>query len=91
MVNAASLAGLQVDLKEQARALGFAACGFAPAAMDPLRTERLERWLGDGAHGDMEWMVARKDQRSAAFFEGFMRKERIVWMSVLRDRPAATK
>ncbi|WP_394269741.1 tRNA epoxyqueuosine(34) reductase QueG [Qipengyuania sp.] len=65
MVNAASLAGLQVDLKEQARALGFAACGFAPAAMDPLRTERLERWLGDGAHGDMEWMVARKDQRAS--------------------------
>ncbi|GMM91940.1 tRNA epoxyqueuosine(34) reductase QueG [Qipengyuania sp. MTN3-11] len=45
--------------------LGFAACGFASAATDPLRGERLESWLGKGRHGTMEWMEARKDQRAS--------------------------
>ncbi len=52
-------------LHEEAARLGFVACGIAPAAPDALRTERLERWLGEGCHGDMGWMEARKDQRAA--------------------------
>ena len=50
-------------LVEQARALGFAAVGFAPAADDPLRARRLHEWLAEGHHGEMEWMEARADVR----------------------------
>ena len=65
MVKDDSLAGLQEELRVEARALGFAACGFAGAGEDPLRTARLEQWLGEGAHGAMEWMEARKHQRAS--------------------------
>ena len=64
MVNSGSLAGLQDRLRAQAAALGFAAVGFADAAGDPVRKARLEEWLGEGHHGSMEWMEARKDQRA---------------------------
>lgn len=43
--------------------MGFAACGIAPAADDPVRGERLEQWLGEGAHGTMEWMETRLHHR----------------------------
>jgi len=56
---------LRSRLEAEARSLGFVAVGFAPAKEDPVRTQRLERWLGDGAHGTMEWMEARADQRRA--------------------------
>ena len=65
MVNAERIPGLRERLEEEARLLGFAAVGFASAAEDPLRTERLETWLGEGAHGTMEWMEARAKQRRA--------------------------
>ncbi|WP_353227764.1 tRNA epoxyqueuosine(34) reductase QueG [Novosphingobium sp.] len=50
-------------IRAQAQALGFVACGFAPADEDPLRAARLEQWLGDGNHGSMEWMAGRADHR----------------------------
>lgn len=62
MVNGAS-GLLQERLKTEAMQLGFAACGFAPAADDPRLGERLEQWLGDGHHGTMEWMEARLHHR----------------------------
>ncbi len=62
MVNAA-VASLEERLKAEASALGFAACGIAPAADDPVRAERLERWLGEGNHGTMEWMETRLHHR----------------------------
>ncbi len=43
--------------------MGFVASGIAPAAEDPLRAARLEQWLGEGSHGDMEWMAARLEHR----------------------------
>ena len=52
-------------LRAEAARLGFVACGMTSAARDGLRGERLERWLGEGHHGDMGWMEARKDQRAA--------------------------
>jgi len=58
-----NLDSLKSRLIEQARALGFASVGFAPAADDPLRSERLRQWLADGAHGEMEWMEARAEVR----------------------------
>ncbi len=50
-------------LKAEALRLGFAACGIAPAADDPVRAERLEQWLGEGSHGSMEWMETRLHHR----------------------------
>ncbi len=61
MVNAAS--GFAQNIRAQAHDLGFAACGFAPAHEDPLRARRLEQWLGEGAHGSMEWMATRLEHR----------------------------
>ncbi|MFM5948170.1 MAG: tRNA epoxyqueuosine(34) reductase QueG [Novosphingobium sp.] len=63
MVNVGSTATLKHDLAAEARRLGFVACGIAPAAEDPLRAVRLEQWLGEGGHGEMEWMAARLEHR----------------------------
>ncbi|MCB2088636.1 MAG: tRNA epoxyqueuosine(34) reductase QueG, partial [Sphingomonadaceae bacterium] len=65
MVNAASIASLQQKLREEAARLGFASIGFAPAADDPQRSDRLDRWLEAGFHGTMEWMADRADVRRA--------------------------
>lgn len=61
MVNAG--ATLEGRLQAEAARLGFAACGIAPAADDPIRAERLEQWLGEGHHGSMEWMETRLHHR----------------------------
>ena len=61
MVNA----GLQAELRAEALRLGFVACGFASAAPDPQRAARLEHYLGEGRHGVMDWMDARKQQRAS--------------------------
>jgi epoxyqueuosine reductase len=63
VADAANLAELKTRLAAQARTLGFAAVGFAPAVDDPLRARRLQQWLADGCHGEMEWMEARADVR----------------------------
>ena len=65
MVNARALSDLQADLRREAAALGFVACGFTSAQGDPARAERLEEWLGEGCHGSMEWMETRKGQRAS--------------------------
>ncbi|NLR69767.1 tRNA epoxyqueuosine(34) reductase QueG [Novosphingobium sp. ERN07] len=62
MVNAA-VESLEARLKGEALRLGFSACGFAPAAGDPVRAARLEQWLGEGHHGTMEWMETRLHHR----------------------------
>jgi epoxyqueuosine reductase len=54
---------LKLRLVEQAKSLGFASVGFAPAENDPLRAERLREWLAAGLHGEMEWMETRADVR----------------------------
>ena len=63
MPDAAELDDLKRRLADQARALGFAAVGFAPAADDPLRARRLQEWLAEGCHGQMEWMETRAEVR----------------------------
>jgi len=63
MVNAPATPDLAGRIAAEAAALGFAVCGFAGAGEDPLRTERLETWLGEGHHGAMEWMEARAEHR----------------------------
>ncbi|MBU2587624.1 MAG: tRNA epoxyqueuosine(34) reductase QueG [Alphaproteobacteria bacterium] len=63
MVNPSATPDLAAQITAQAAALGFATCGFASAGEDPLRSARLETWLGEGQHGSMEWMAARLDHR----------------------------
>jgi epoxyqueuosine reductase len=67
MVNAPATKDKSPTLKgriaAEARALGFAACGFASAREDKPRGERLEQWLGEGHHGSMEWMETRLHHR----------------------------
>jgi epoxyqueuosine reductase len=63
MVNASETCALATRLEEQARALGFVACGIASAGEDPLRAARLEQWLSEGHHGSMEWMATRLEHR----------------------------
>ena len=52
MVNGSETA-LEDRLRAEARRLGFAACGIAPAADEPVRAARLEEWLAGGPHRSM--------------------------------------
>lgn len=63
MVNGQVTPRLNDSLLAQARQLGFAAIGIAPAEENPLHAERLEQWLADGNHGTMEWMETRLHHR----------------------------
>ena len=63
MVNSAVTNDLKTALVEQAQALGFIACGVAAASEDPVRAARLDQWLAEGRHGQMEWMEGRADHR----------------------------
>jgi len=63
MVNEPVTEELLNDLKAEAALLGFVACGIAPATEDPLAARRLQEWLGEGAHGQMEWMAERAHHR----------------------------
>ena len=49
-------------IKAEAQRLGFAACGVTHATHD--FSARLQSWLDLGAHGEMDWMAARADQRA---------------------------
>ena len=49
-------------LKAEASRLGFATVGIAPA--DRSWAGELDAWIEAGHHGTMEWITARKDQRS---------------------------
>ena len=50
-------------LKAEAERLGFVACGVTRTVDDPLPGSRLAEWLGEGAHGSMQWMEARAEWR----------------------------
>jgi epoxyqueuosine reductase len=63
MVNPPDTEHLKQALLAKARELGFVAVGVASAADDPLRSRRLEQWLGEEMHGSMEWMAARAEVR----------------------------
>ena len=63
MVNAPPTMPLKHAIAREARRLGFAACGIAPAAENPLAAARLAQWLASGSHGEMEWMAGREHHR----------------------------
>jgi epoxyqueuosine reductase len=65
LVNAVATDALRVALAERARAEGFVAVGFAPAAPDALRGQRLQQYLDDGRHGSMDWMARRVAERAS--------------------------
>ena len=56
---------LKEAIREQAGRLGFAACGFALADSVPEAGADLMEWMGDGRHGEMQWMEARAHHRVA--------------------------
>jgi len=55
---------LEDRIKAEAARLGFVQCGIARAEEGWAAGERLHEWLGEGAHGSMEWMEARAEQRA---------------------------
>ena len=52
-------------IREQARRLGFAACGFTRASLPPATALELDSWIADGRHGEMSWIEERAAQRSS--------------------------
>jgi epoxyqueuosine reductase len=56
-------AALKTALRRQAEALGFATLGVAHPDAAPQAKARLERFLADGAHGDMIWMATSAERR----------------------------
>ena len=54
---------LRADLATEARRLGFAAIGVAPAVENAGAAERLDAWLAEGMHGSMGWMADRAHHR----------------------------
>ncbi len=50
-------------IRDEARALGFGAIGFASASRSPY-AEKLTSWLAAGRHGTMRWMARDPERRS---------------------------
>lgn len=51
-------------LRSEAARLGFVQCGITRANIGAAQGERLRDWLAIGAHGEMDWMATRADQRA---------------------------
>jgi epoxyqueuosine reductase len=54
---------LEEAIRAEAKRLGFAACGFAPANGADAAGLELKRWLDAGHHGTMGWMEERAHHR----------------------------
>lgn len=52
-----------MKVRRRALELGFDACGFAKAEALTEEARRLEEWLFENRHGDMEWMERNFDKR----------------------------
>jgi epoxyqueuosine reductase len=50
-------------LKRQAKALGFDVCGIAELKPDQLQADRLAAFIGEGRHGDMDWLASTGERR----------------------------
>ena len=59
-----SAADLREQIRDQALALGFDACGFGPARIPDRNRARYEAFIDQGEHGTMDWMQARLEQRT---------------------------
>ena len=56
-------AQITIELKQQARELGFSLCGVCPAVAPP-GTARLDEWLAAGYAGQMHYLADRRDAYS---------------------------
>ena len=56
---------LILELKQEARRIGFADCRIARADSAPQTAARLQAWLDAGCHGEMLWMEERAAQRAS--------------------------
>ncbi len=56
---------IKAALIEQARARGFSVAGITRPDAVPEAKARLERFLADGAHGDMVWMETTAERRGS--------------------------
>lgn len=54
---------LKHALETRARALGFRAMRCAPAISDGRAADRLDQFLADGRHGEMDWMAKHATRR----------------------------
>lgn len=50
-------------IKQEAKRLGFLACGISKAEFLESEAKRLEKWLKDGFHGEMKYMENHFDKR----------------------------
>lgn len=54
---------LAASIRQWGKELGFAAVGFADTDLAAYE-QRLDEWLGEGRHGEMDWMAAHGRKRS---------------------------
>ena len=54
-------------IKEKAIELGFHKVGITKAAKTKQEQERLDEWLDQKKHADMEWIENRKSERGNIF------------------------
>ena len=55
---------LRDRIRDKALELGFDAVGFTEASLGPEARARLADFLASGAHGEMDWLATRSEQRS---------------------------
>ncbi len=58
-----SKSSIAQKLKNEARRLGFNACGISRATFLDKEARRLEQWLSNGRHASMAWMENHFDKR----------------------------
>jgi epoxyqueuosine reductase len=59
------MSAIKDALAARAKACGFGCIGITRPDAVPQAKARLERFLADGAHGDMAWMAATAERRAA--------------------------
>ncbi len=61
----ADATGIRAAIRDHARMLGFDGVHFTNASLPTETGERLNDFIKQKRHGDMDWLEARKDQRAA--------------------------
>ncbi len=59
------VATLKANIRAQAKAAGFDDVGFSPAHLDDETQQNFQRWVDEGAHGDMAWMEETRERRAS--------------------------
>jgi epoxyqueuosine reductase len=58
------MAALPDNIRSEARALGFEACGFASVEAAWPAAARLHEFVAEGLHGEMSWMATTAERRA---------------------------